>query len=282
MSDPRFSIIPTRAIDDSRLSKPSLLVLCALGTYGDKAGWCHPSQGTIAQRLGVSRQAVGKCIKELEQLGYLEKRRRFGEDGRELASQYRILFDAELPAEFDRTLQSEVAWGATSEVAGGATSEVAGGATSEVAQTPHTNAPYERNTVADPTSGGPPPNRNGKKTQPQKPDPESKTGQTWNAYRSTYQARYGVEPIRNAKVNAQLSQLVDRIGAELAPQVARFYVNHPLPFYASRLHPVDLLLRDAEVLATEYSSGRTRSGTASHQKPAETEFVSRAQMFGQR
>jgi hypothetical protein len=108
----RFSIIPARAMDDRRLSKPCLVVLAAIGTYGDKNGWCHPSQSTLAARLGVTRQAVGKAIAGLVELGYLEKLRQFGNDGGELSCSYRILFDAELRPEFYRSAPP-----ATSEVA---------------------------------------------------------------------------------------------------------------------------------------------------------------------
>ena len=56
----RFAIIPARAIDDSRLGSAALRVLCAFGTYGDRDGRCFPRLETVAQRLGVTKQAVQK------------------------------------------------------------------------------------------------------------------------------------------------------------------------------------------------------------------------------
>jgi len=100
----RFSIIPARAIDDSRLSRGALLVLCTLGTYGDKNGWCWPSQGAIAKRIRLSRQGVSQYIAELVKLGYIEQRRQTREGKGEVASLYRVIMDGELPAEFDREL----------------------------------------------------------------------------------------------------------------------------------------------------------------------------------
>jgi DNA-binding MarR family transcriptional regulator len=132
----RFSIIPARAIDDRHLSRPALHTLNALGTYTDPDGLCWPSQSTLAERLGVSRQAVGKHIAELVSLDYLEKRRQFDKNGAELPCLYRIRFDTgnspRLGIRLAETIDTElvVRGGATSEVAGGATSEVAGGATS--------------------------------------------------------------------------------------------------------------------------------------------------------
>ena len=52
----RFSIIPARAIDDPRLGKAALLVLCALGTYSDRDGWnaSRPNRPSEANRLRLS------------------------------------------------------------------------------------------------------------------------------------------------------------------------------------------------------------------------------------
>lgn len=71
-----MSIIPSRAIDDRRLSHAAMRVLGALGTYGDRNGWCYPSQVTIAKRLGVTSAAINQHIKTLAKLGYIEKKDR--------------------------------------------------------------------------------------------------------------------------------------------------------------------------------------------------------------
>jgi hypothetical protein len=78
----------------------------------------------------------------------------------------------------------------------------------------------------------------------------------WEAYRAAYAERYDVEPVRNARVNGQLAQLVARVGAKDAPGVARFFVEVSEPFYVRRGHPVGLLLRDAESLHMQWRRGR--------------------------
>lgn len=83
-----------------------------------------------------------------------------------------------------------------------------------------------------------------------------KSAPVWNAYSAAYLKRYGTEPVRNAKVSSQLSQLVDRLGAELAPQVAAFYVTHNHRYYVESGHTVGPLLKDAEKLCTEFRTGR--------------------------
>lgn len=84
--------------------------------------------------------------------------------------------------------------------------------------------------------------------------PESKTAAIWAAYAIAYQGQYSVEPVRNAKVNGQLSQVIDRIGADEAPHVAAFYVRHKNAFYVRKMHSVDSLLADCEKLRTEWAT----------------------------
>ncbi|MDQ5910891.1 MAG: hypothetical protein QG599_2988 [Pseudomonadota bacterium] len=148
----RFRIIPARAVCDTRLSRGALLVLNALGIYGDLNGWCWPSQGTIAKCIKLHRTSVTKYITELEQLGYIEKKRQAQEGKGEINSLYRILFDGELPAEFDAILQQ--ADGKTF------TPPVNPGFTRTSHRTTHTttqgNAPSERARAPDPP---PPPVR---------------------------------------------------------------------------------------------------------------------------
>lgn len=102
----RFSIIPARAFDDNRITHAARTVLGLLGTYGDRDGWCWPSQTTLAKRLGVSRQSIQDRIDELVKLGYLLKRPRQRSNGSNTSCMYRILFDQDLETPDDK-LQEE-------------------------------------------------------------------------------------------------------------------------------------------------------------------------------
>jgi hypothetical protein len=81
------------------------------------------------------------------------------------------------------------------------------------------------------------------------------TAATWVAYATAYMDRYGTPPVRNAKVNGQLALLVGRLGLEEAPRVAAFFVGHQRVDYVRATHPIDLLLRDAEGLRTQWAKG---------------------------
>lgn len=79
----------------------------------------------------------------------------------------------------------------------------------------------------------------------------------WERYKSAYLERYGTEPIRNAKTNGQISSYVKRVGEEVAPDLAAFYVYHNDAYYVRSRHPPGLLLRDCEGLHTQWATGRT-------------------------
>jgi hypothetical protein len=87
----------------------------------------------------------------------------------------------------------------------------------------------------------------------------------WSAYADAYLHRYRAEPVRNAKVNGQLANLLNRLGAEEAPQVAAFFVGHNNRYYVQKMHSVDCLLADAEKLRTEWATGRRVTAAAAQE-----------------
>ena len=88
------------------------------------------------------------------------------------------------------------------------------------------------------------------------PRAKSASALTWDAYAEAYAQRYHVAPTRNAKVNGQLANFVERVPAEEAPAIAAWFVSHQRRWYVERCHSVDCLLRDSETLRTEYATGR--------------------------
>ena len=93
----------------------------------------------------------------------------------------------------------------------------------------------------------------------------SPNSETWDAYCQAYAQRYRVEPKRNATVNAQVAQVVKRLGAEEAPHVAAWYVLHNNAYYVSRGHSVAALLSDCEKLRTEWATGNRITATKARQ-----------------
>lgn len=89
--------------------------------------------------------------------------------------------------------------------------------------------------------------------------------EVWKAYSRAYQGRYGVEPVRNAKINAQVKQLVQRLGAE-APDVAEFYVLSVNDAFIVRgVHDLGLMLSRCEAYRTQWATGRSMTATRAKQ-----------------
>ena len=86
--------------------------------------------------------------------------------------------------------------------------------------------------------------------------PRSAGAEAWEAYAGAYKRRYGVQPVRNAKVNGQMALLAKRLPESDLGAVAAFYVAHGGARYVAAGHPVGLLLYDAEKLHMEWATGR--------------------------
>ncbi|MBA3774660.1 MAG: DUF1376 domain-containing protein [Ramlibacter sp.] len=112
--------------------------------------------------------------------------------------------------------------------------------------------------------------------------PEAPTTATWAAYSEAYAARYGQAPVRNATVNGLLANVVARLGGAEAPLVAAFYVGHQHRLYVSAGHALNLLVRDAEKLRTEWATGRQVTGTqAAQADKTQTNFNAFAPMLAE-
>jgi len=97
--------------------------------------------------------------------------------------------------------------------------------------------------------------------KPRKPATPSETKKaaatmTWESYACAYRSRYGAPPVRNAKVNSQIKQFVERVGEMDAPLVANYYVTHNNRWYIERGHAVGNMLQDSEKLRTEWATSR--------------------------
>lgn len=87
----------------------------------------------------------------------------------------------------------------------------------------------------------------------------------FRGYAEAYVKRYGEFPVRNAKTNGLLKQLVDRLGDPEAGPVATYYVELDDRLYAGAGHALALLVRDAEKVRTLW---RQRATTAEPGAPA--------------
>jgi hypothetical protein len=93
----------------------------------------------------------------------------------------------------------------------------------------------------------------------------------WGAYSDAYGARYGASPVRNAKRNGQVRELLKRLGANDAPMVAEFYLSVSNTRIVQSMHDFGLLVANAEGFQTQWLTGRRMTaGTAQHADRAQT------------
>jgi response regulator of citrate/malate metabolism len=86
-----FIMVTKEVIEnDEVLSKPvDLAVYVVLCMYADnRTKEAYPSVATIAKKSRSSERVVRRSIKSLEEAGYIEIKRQFGEQGRQTSNQY--------------------------------------------------------------------------------------------------------------------------------------------------------------------------------------------------
>ena len=69
-----FSVMPSRIFADSRILNASIRVLGTICCHANQhSGIVFTNQLTIANRLGISKQAVSRQMRLLEKCGYIKK-----------------------------------------------------------------------------------------------------------------------------------------------------------------------------------------------------------------
>lgn len=85
-----YIVIPWRAAVDKRINTTAaFLVLSVMCGFTNRHGETWVGQQTIADILGVTRQAIGKQLKRLVELGYLEVTQKAGKN---FSARHRVVF----------------------------------------------------------------------------------------------------------------------------------------------------------------------------------------------
>lgn len=96
-------------------------------------------------------------------------------------------------------------------------------------------------------------------------DPNATTYNLWQAYSKAYRERYNADPVWNRPVAGMAAQIVGRLGEEEAPDVAEYFVSINDRFYINRMHPLNLLLQNAESIRTQWATGQQMTATKASQ-----------------
>ncbi|MCF3524569.1 helix-turn-helix domain-containing protein [Stenotrophomonas maltophilia] len=255
------------------LSVTQKAVLISLADQANDDGVCWPAVGTIAARCCMSARAVRTAMDHLEAVGLLTRDRRFNS-----STVYKVT-----PANFDRAAAPSKA-GRKARKAGTAPgagdAPHAGGSPAAGGDAPHAggDAPGAGLGVRPP-----PPNRhitlNEPSGEPSFPaglpaaplavvsetDLQAACRATWAAYASAYRDRHGVAPVRNAKVNSNVRQIVQRLGHDEAPLVAAWFLTVNERYVVQNMHDLGALLAKCEAYRTQWATGRQVTEEAARQ-----------------
>ncbi|MGJ8515077.1 hypothetical protein [Carnimonas bestiolae] len=271
--DSNFYLLDKDISEDKRLSWGARGMLVFL--LGKPDNWSISISHLIKETQGSSRKsgrdAVYSILGELEDAGYLRRSRGRGEKGEFGKTDYTISEtpytenpdvvdspdtdqpDTDYPHTANPPLTSIEGLTSTEELTSTENNKTA----------PEANAPVAGSNVVEFQSAKPrvdiPDDMPGPKAE------SAKTYRSWANYAMCYRNRYSVWPLWNAKVAGQFSNLVDRVGADLAPAVAAYYVRSNNQFYVTKGHAVGPMLNDCESLATQARTGQGMTASKARQ-----------------
>lgn len=84
------TFVPNWVVRDDALRAPDKLVYIALLSWMDDHAEAWPSLATLAHDAGVSKPTVSKALRHLEEIGLVERQRRYDDDGAMLSNLYRM------------------------------------------------------------------------------------------------------------------------------------------------------------------------------------------------
>ena len=247
------------------------MVLLALCDHANDDGECYPSQKKLAKKCSMSSRAISNHIKWLHDCGILESERRQTTNVRK-SNRYFISLE---------NYQAANSAHANSAHANSAypnmqnfPSEHANFAPSYIDEPSERTIRVEPSDICDdafapfapplelePVADKPP-----MTAKPKNNTPNPANTETWQAYRAAYLQAYGVEPLRNAKVNGQIANFVKLVGEDKAPHIAAFYVSHPNHWYRTKGHDFGTLLANAQALSTDWQRNTRTTSVQTRQQ----------------
>ena len=252
------------------------MVLLALCDHANDDGECYPSQKKLAKKCSMSSRAISNHIKWLHDCGILESERRQTTNVRK-SNRYFISLENYQAANSAHANSAH----ANSAHANSAypnmqnfPSEHANFAPSYIDEPSERTIRVEPSDIcADACAPVAPPlelelvaDKPPMTAKPKSNTPNPANAETWQAYRAAYLQAYGVEPLRNAKVNGQIANFVKLVGEDKAPHVAAFYVSHPNHWYRTKGHDFGTLLANAQALATDWQRNTRTTSVQTRQQ----------------
>jgi hypothetical protein len=254
-----FRAAVLKAPADALTCYEKIVLLVIASHVNDMGTPAWPSFNTIADMASISRSSAIRAVKGATDKGWISVTKRKKANGVNKSNVYRLktpdnsfvsapavdvtdfddgtLDDCIAPVQKSGGVQQTlpVSGGVSQTLPGfhSDTTLVSGGHPNETNEVPNEVNHLKPSVAADATPSAPK-----KKAAPV-------TTASWEAYAAAYAKRYGIEPLRSAKVNAALKSIVQTVGAEKAPKLVAHYVSLG-GFYAECQHDVAILLRDMQ------------------------------------
>ena len=224
----------------------------ALCDHANDDGECYPSQKKLAKKCSMSSRAISNHIKWLHDCGILESERRQTTNVRKSNRYFISLENYQAANSAHANSAYPNMQNFPSEHADFAPSYIDEPSERTIRVEPSdicddAFAPFAPPLELEPVADKPP-----MTAKPKSNTPNPANTETWQAYRAAYLQAYGVEPLRNAKVNGQIANFVKLVGEDKAPHIAAFYVFHPNQWYRTKGHDFGTLLANAQALATDW------------------------------
>lgn len=259
--------------------KEKFVLLMLANRTNHDTGRCDPSHRRIAEDCGMSPATVKRAIKELVAGGYLSVENRV-KNGEKQPNQYKLHLDR-VGSHSTYPLQDASEVGSHSTKVGSDRPNLGSEGTEGVGsqgaikqESSKQEVKQEENlknlpaaTSAAGAVGIPfeAPRVEIPADMPGPKDQGCKTFKTWANYAMAYRKRYSAWPVWNAKVGGQISQLIDRLGIDVAHSVAAFYVTVNDARLINDCHSLNHLLAKCEAFHTQWQTGRQMNGRTARQ-----------------
>ena len=242
------------------------MVLLALCDHANDDGECYPSQKKLAKKCSMSSRAISNHIKWLHDCGILESERRQTTNVRKSNRYFISLENYQAANSAHANSAYPNMQNFPSEHANFAPSYIDEPSERTIRVEPSdicddAFAPFAPPLELEPVADKPP-----MTAKPKSNTPNPANTETWQAYRAAYLQAYGVEPLRNAKVNGQIANFVKLVGEDKAPHIAAFYVSHPNHWYRTKGHDFGTLLANAQALSTDWQRNTRTTSVQTRQQ----------------
>jgi hypothetical protein len=279
MSKRRFAMVSEAMLSDERLTGRQFKVLCALRLFASSdTGMAHPKRSQLTELIGVAESKISDDTRALELFGWIT---RSGDGGRSTSNVY-VIFDEPTNVIKPTPKQGALTHPKTGEVKTNKPTPKWELTYPEMGckPTPKRGVNLPRNGEGQVTDHKQTSNRPltdhlqntpatavavATKKKVLSDNEKQVCRETWEAYATGYFERYGIDPVRNAKVSKQVVDFCKRVPQAEAPSIARFFVASNSSFYVGRGHQFGNLLADAEKMRTEWATGRSMTTATARQ-----------------